>query len=118
MVGREREMGELSAALDEVVDGHGRIVMLAGEPGIGKTRLVEELAEHAVSKRVRVLWGRSFEGEGAPAYWPWIQILSSYIQTASAKVKENSQGRGKRNSQGYARRAALHLPPRGEMKNL
>ena len=43
LVGREHELGELTAALDAAVTGNGRIVMLAGEPGIGKTRLAAEL---------------------------------------------------------------------------
>ena len=47
-----------------------------------------------------------------------VPMIANAGEAETAKVKENSQGRGKRNSQGYARRAALHLPPRGEMKNL
>ncbi|MCI0882531.1 MAG: ATP-binding protein, partial [Chloroflexi bacterium] len=47
-VGREREMAELTAAFEGALDGRGGLVMLAGEPGIGKTRLTEELA--AVAK--------------------------------------------------------------------
>ena len=46
-VGRQREMAELRAALDEAMSGHGRLVMLAGEPGIGKTRTAQELASQA-----------------------------------------------------------------------
>ena len=43
-VGRQREMGELKAALDDAMASHGRLVMLVGEPGIGKTRTAQELA--------------------------------------------------------------------------
>ncbi len=43
-VGRQREMAELMAALDDALGGRGRLVMLAGEPGIGKTRIAQELA--------------------------------------------------------------------------
>ena len=46
-VGRQREMAELKAALEDTISGHGRLVMLAGEPGIGKTRTAQELASHA-----------------------------------------------------------------------
>ncbi len=45
-VGRPREMERLAPALDEAITGHGRMVMLAGEPGIGKTRTAQELASH------------------------------------------------------------------------
>ena len=56
LVGRETELSELTAAYDDVVAGSGWIVMLVGEPGIGKTRLAEELAASAAGK-ARVLWG-------------------------------------------------------------
>ena len=55
--------------------GRGRLVLLVGEPGIGKTRTAEELATYARVRGARVLWGRCHEGEGAPAYWPWVQAL-------------------------------------------
>jgi KaiC/GvpD/RAD55 family RecA-like ATPase len=48
------------------------VVLVAGEPGIGKTRLAEELATQATARGALVLWGRCWEGEGAPAFWPWI----------------------------------------------
>ena len=66
LVGREHELRELTAALDAAVTGNGRIVMLAGEPGIGKTRLAEELSALAGgSERAQVLWGRCPEERGA-----------------------------------------------------
>ena len=51
-VGRQREMAELRDALDDAVTGQGRSVMLAGEPGIGKTRTAQELGSHAAALRV------------------------------------------------------------------
>jgi len=56
LVGRETDLSELTAAYDDAVSGSGRIVMLVGEPGIGKTRLFEELAA-SVYDRTCVLWG-------------------------------------------------------------
>ena len=67
-VGRERELAELRAGLDEVGAGHGRLFLLSGEPGIGKTRLAEEISNDASARGMRVVWGRSWEGGGAPAY--------------------------------------------------
>ena len=55
-VGRQREMAELTAALDDAMSGQGRIVMLAGEPGIGKTRTAQELATLAELRGAQVLW--------------------------------------------------------------
>ena len=69
-VGRQLEMAELTAALNESMSGRGRMVMLAGEPGIGKTRTAQELASHAGRQGVQVLWGWCYEQEGAPPFWP------------------------------------------------
>ena len=57
-VGRQWEMGLLKAALDDALSGKGRLVMLTGEPGIGKTRTAQELASHAETLGAQVLWGR------------------------------------------------------------
>jgi len=73
-VGRERELAELRAALEET-SAHGRLFLISGEPGIGKTRLADELAAEAREHGVRVAWGRCWEGGGTPAYWPWIQVI-------------------------------------------
>jgi len=70
LVGRETELGELLSALAEARVGRGGVWFVAGEPGIGKTRLVEELAERAVAAEVPVSFGRCWEAGGAPPYWP------------------------------------------------
>ena len=70
-VGRQREMAELTAALEDAMSGHGRLVMLVGEPGIGKTRTAQELTALAEARGAQVLWGRCYEEQGAPPYWPW-----------------------------------------------
>ena len=56
--------------------------MLVGEPGIGKTRTVEELATYARVRGAPVYWGRCRDEEGAPAYWPWVQAIRSYVRDA------------------------------------
>ena len=73
-VGRERELRELTAALDAARSGRGSIALIGGEPGIGKTRLASELADLAADRGLPTVWGRCPEG-GAPPYWPWTQIL-------------------------------------------
>ncbi len=78
-VGRQREMGELKAALDDAMPGQGRLALLVGEPGIGKTRTAQELASHAETSGAQVLWGRCYEDAGAPPYWPWLQSFRSHI---------------------------------------
>jgi DNA-binding winged helix-turn-helix (wHTH) protein len=74
-VGREHTMRELTKLLDSARAGRGQFAVITGEAGIGKTRTSEELASVAEGLGARVYAGRCVEGEGAPAYWPWIQIL-------------------------------------------
>jgi hypothetical protein len=77
IVGRRRELDSLRAWLEGARDGAGRLVLCVGEPGIGKTRLAQELAGSALAGGSAVAWGRCVETEGAPAYWPWRQVLRS-----------------------------------------
>ena len=93
-VGRQRELAELKSALEDAMSGQGRLVMLAGEPGIGKTRLSQEIAVYAETQGSRVLWGRCYEEEGTPPYWPWLQILRSYIQQQAPKQLKAEMGLG------------------------
>jgi len=57
-VGRQLPLAELMTALDDALSGQGRLVMLVGEPGIGKTRTAQELASYAESRGAQVFWGR------------------------------------------------------------
>jgi class 3 adenylate cyclase len=74
-VGREQELAELRSALDLVSARRGSVFLITGEPGIGKTRLMQEVAGVALDQGWRVLVGRCWEEGGAPAYWPWIQVV-------------------------------------------
>jgi tetratricopeptide (TPR) repeat protein len=74
----------LRASLGAAIAGQGRVVLVSGEPGIGKTRLAEELAHHAAAEGAAVRWGRCREGSGAPAFWPWIQILRAQFAATDA----------------------------------
>ena len=73
-VGRERELELLRGALDGAIEGRGSVAMLVGEPGIGKTRTVQELETYARMRGANVYWGRTHESSGMPAYWPWLQV--------------------------------------------
>jgi DNA-binding SARP family transcriptional activator/tetratricopeptide (TPR) repeat protein len=81
-VGREQELAELVAGLEEASAGRGRLFLLGGEPGIGKSRLAEELIREARARGMRVLVGRCWEAGGAPAYWPWVQSLRAFVRDA------------------------------------
>ena len=93
-MGRQREMSELRAALEESLARGGRLAMLVGEPGIGKTRTAQELASYAETRGTQVLWGRCYEEEGAPLYWPWLQSLRSYIQQQTPEQLQAEMGPG------------------------
>ena len=80
LVGRERELAVLRRKLEVAARGHGSVAFLSGEPGIGKTRLAEEASSIAELGGVRVLWGRCYEGEGAPSFWPWVQIIRGFVR--------------------------------------
>ena len=74
-VGRRRELAELREWLAGAHAGHGRLAALRGEPGVGKTRLVEELATAASTGGVPVVWGRCSADAGAPPLWPLRRIV-------------------------------------------
>jgi predicted ATPase len=93
-VGREAELAGLTADLEATLAGRGGVVLLAGEPGIGKTRLAEELATAAAARGALALWGRCWEGEGAPAFWPWVQIIRAHVQAADPAALRQEMGAG------------------------
>jgi predicted ATPase len=74
-VGRWTEQPELADFPQRVAAHDGGAVLLAGEPGIGKSRLAEDTADNATRAGFTVAWGRCRESEGAPPLWPWIQVL-------------------------------------------
>lgn len=79
-VGRERELAELLAGLEDALSGRGRLFLISGEPGIGKSRLADELANRAAQRGAQLLVGRSWEAGGAPAFWPWVQALRTLVR--------------------------------------
>ncbi|MFQ6030122.1 MAG: serine/threonine-protein kinase PknK, partial [Dehalococcoidia bacterium] len=93
-VGRQREMGELKAALEDALSGRGRLVTLVGEPGIGKTRTAQELATYAGLRGGQVLWGRCYEEQGMPPYWPWVQAIRSYVREHDPEQLRSEMGAG------------------------
>lgn len=80
LVGRGLELEALSDALTEARTGRGRCVMLVGEAGVGKTTLARAVAHEATVRGFGVAWGRCWEGGGAPAFWPWIQVVRAVAE--------------------------------------
>ena len=85
-MGRVEELSNLSSAFNSASDGRGGIVMLGGEPGIGKTRLLEELELLATKQAALVIRGTCYEGDSTPPYWPWIQALRSVLTSPTQAV--------------------------------
>lgn len=94
LYGRDRELAELRTGLEDVLEGRGRFFLISGEPGIGKTRLVNEIAEIATPTGAKAFWGRCWEAGGAPAYWPWIQILRACLRSQDSATVESRMGLG------------------------
>ncbi|HSJ28423.1 MAG TPA: AAA family ATPase [Acidimicrobiia bacterium] len=89
LLGREGELHTVLASLRSARSGRGGLVLIGGEPGIGKTRLADEAAARAKDQGVTVLWGKCWEAGGAPAYWPWVQAMRSYIRSIDvARLRE------------------------------
>ena len=105
-MGREAELEQLRDALNGTLAGRGGLLLLVGEPGIGKTRTAEELATYAQVRGAKVHWGRSHEGEGAPAYWPWAQAIRSYVREADPVALARELGQGPGTSRTSSRRSA------------
>ncbi|MFA9430780.1 BTAD domain-containing putative transcriptional regulator [Egicoccus sp. AB-alg2] len=75
VVGRDAERRQLVAAVERLATGEGGLVLLAGEPGIGKTALLREVTAAASATGVPHAWGRCLDADGVPAFWPWIEVL-------------------------------------------
>ena len=93
-VGRAQEMEQLSNSLEYSMDGQPHLTMLAGEPGIGKTRLSQEISSYAESRGTRVLRGRCYEDLGTPPYWPSVQAVASYVRDCDSERLRSEMGAG------------------------
>ncbi|MEO6398524.1 MAG: AAA family ATPase, partial [Tepidiformaceae bacterium] len=93
-VGRGLELQRLAGCLREAKDGHGRLAMVVGEPGIGKTRLIEEAARQAEADGFTVLWGRCYEGDWAPPYVPFAEALTALVRRADLRELRADLGFG------------------------
>lgn len=90
-LGREAELAELDRALGAAERGRAQAVFVVGEAGIGKTKLVDAFSARAES-RARFLWGRAWEGGGAPAYWPFIHALRPLARGRDAALSPELEG--------------------------
>lgn len=81
-VGRDAELVSLQQAASDAAAGRGSLWLVAGEPGVGKTRLVEEAERLARADGMLSAWGCCWESGGAPAFWPWTQVVRALQRPA------------------------------------
>lgn len=80
LAGRQRELARLRQQFDEASTGRLRVVLVTGEPGIGKTSLLHEMGRHTEQQGATVLRGGTSDAEGMPPYLPFLEALGSYIR--------------------------------------
>jgi len=93
VVGRDDELTLLEAGLADALAGRGRLFVVAGAAGSGKTRLGDEVASRAKAGGARILWGRGWHGGGAPPFWPWIQALRDAGRTFPEPASDDDGAR-------------------------
>jgi len=91
-VGRKRELTELEQLWDDALDGRRRLALLAGEPGVGKTRLAVEFARRVHAEASTVLAGRCDEDMGVP-YQPFVEALRHFVDHVPRRHLVTSLGR-------------------------
>jgi class 3 adenylate cyclase/tetratricopeptide (TPR) repeat protein len=85
-VGRTRERAELRSWLDRLESGRGGLVAIGGEPGVGKTRLAEELIADGEARGYRALIGRCYEMDSPAPYGPFVEVLEAALKDVDAET--------------------------------
>ncbi len=93
LVGRARELGALMRAVRRADAGGSGIGVVEGEPGAGKTRLLEEVTAEAAGYGALVVWGRCLDGDGTPSLWPWTQAIGAVVESLPAAARQKWRGR-------------------------
>ncbi|MFI6920658.1 BTAD domain-containing putative transcriptional regulator [Nonomuraea spiralis] len=92
LIGRERGLAELKALPGSMNHNGVVVAAVSGEPGIGKTRLLQAFRDDCVDLGHLVLWGRCHEGEGVPPLWPWLQVLRALAGTVPPAERQALSG--------------------------
>jgi len=91
LVGRAEELAVLRQAVKAAFAGGTGLVIVEGEPGVGKTRLLEETAAEAGRRGALVVWGRCLAGDGTPSMWPWVRVIGALIESLPAAAHQEWQ---------------------------
>src|SRR5689334_21038756 len=93
LVGRRLAIGTLHSAADAAAGGAGGVVLLAGEAGVGKTALASGAVAYARDRGAAAVWGTCWEGDGAPGFWPWIQVVRALAPKEGEDTAPGGTGR-------------------------
>jgi DNA-binding SARP family transcriptional activator/tetratricopeptide (TPR) repeat protein len=93
-VGRRRELAAFDRVLGQLGQGRRQLVLIAGDAGIGKTRLAQELTARARGSGAEGFWGRCYEGSGAPAFWPWMEVIRALARGKRPEQLRRALGPG------------------------
>jgi tetratricopeptide (TPR) repeat protein len=88
LVGRVEELAVLRQAVESALGGGTALVIVEGEPGVGKTRLLEEAGAEGSRRGALVIWCRCLEGDGTPSMWPWVQAVGALLEGLPAAARE------------------------------
>ena len=92
LIGREHEIRQFDAALAAAQHGRPALIVMTGEAGIGKTRLCEELTVRAREAGFRTAFGACWPDGGAPALWPWHEVLTDLCGAGGAELLDGDRG--------------------------
>lgn len=102
-VGRDHELAVIDDARGAARAGRGACIIVSGDAGIGKSALCERAAEHADADGFTVAWGRCWSGGGAPALWPWPEVLTDLGGSDAAQLLAEDAGRSDLDPERFAR---------------
>ena len=92
IVGRDLVLATCTSALEAARSGRGGLVLVAGEPGIGKTTVLQAVASRARSDGFVVAWAACVEDDAVPAFWPVVSLLAGIGHAETSAAAEELRG--------------------------